>query len=104
VIVARRTRSAYAAIPEYRRPIGATTWYESQVADRERNSLRAAVFDLGGADARGLSSLLADVREEWGPCEPAQLESVLAELVRDGDLERVPGGWVRAVDDEEDDA
>ena len=73
-------------LPEWRQPFGVVT---AGASERERMSLREAVIDaIGGAvlPRRRIAHL---IHEEWGGCSDELLDSVLAELVADGEL------WVR---------
>jgi hypothetical protein len=75
-----------AEIPEWRRPFGAVT---AGVSERERMSLRDAVLDAIDGSVLSRRRVAYVIHEEWGGCSDELLDSVLAELVDDGEL------WVR---------
>lgn len=73
-------------LPEWRQPFGAVT---AGVPERERMSLREAVLDAIGGAALSHMRIAHVIHEEWGGCSDELLDSVLAELVDDGEL------WIR---------
>jgi hypothetical protein len=58
-------------------------------AERERMSLREAVLDAIGGAVLSRKRIAHVIHEEWGGCSDELLDSVLDELVDDGEL------WVR---------
>lgn len=73
-------------MPEWRRPYGVVTNGASQ---RERMSLREAVLDAIGGCVLARNRIAHVIHEEWGGCSDELLDSVLDELVDDGEL------WIR---------
>lgn len=75
-------------LPEWRQPFGAVT---AGVPERERMSLRETVLDVLGGDVLSHSRIAEVIREEWGNCSEELLDSVLVELVDDGELRQLRG-------------
>jgi hypothetical protein len=73
-------------LPEWRLPFGVAT---NGAAERERMSLREAVLDVLGGAVLSRKRIAHVIHEEWGGCSDELLDSVLDELVDDGEL------WVR---------
>jgi hypothetical protein len=79
-------------LPEWRQPFGVVT---NGAAQRERMSLREAVLDLLGEAVHGAvlsrKRIAEVIHEEWGDCSDNLLDSVLVELVDDGELRQLRG-------------
>lgn len=79
-------------LPEWRQPFGAVM---NGVAQRERMSLREAVLDLLGEAVHGAvlsrTRIAEVIHEDWGDCSEELLDSVLIELVDDGELRQLRG-------------
>jgi hypothetical protein len=73
-------------LPGWREPFGVVT---NGASERERMSLREAVLDAIGGTALSRARIEHVIHEEWGGCSDELLDSVLDELVDDGEL------WIR---------
>lgn len=80
-------------IPGWRKPLGVCPG-----GGRERDSLGDVLRELAADRPQTFDELLAQVREDWGPCKPKRLRAVLDDLVgariirRRGDRYRTAGG------------
>ncbi|HEU4727643.1 MAG TPA: hypothetical protein VFT22_07135 [Kofleriaceae bacterium] len=86
-------RRKYAAIPEWRRPLGAAWGVDPE--ESLRVNLREALYDLASDKPQTLEDLAAGVREHWGEATDKQIQAQLRELVRADAIVRVAGGYVR---------
>lgn len=91
-------RRKWSSVPEHRRPIWRPTGVDRTSADplRERMSLREAILEVASYNTPASAhELRAAIREDWGEAIDAAIDRERDELVRDGELARVGGGWVR---------
>jgi hypothetical protein len=72
-----------AELPAWRQPFGVVT---NGASERERMSLRVAVLDAIGGAVLSRKRIAHVIHEEWGGCNGELLDSVLDELVDDGEL------------------
>jgi len=73
-------------LPGWRQPFEVVM---AGASERERMSLREALIDAIGGAVLSRKRIAHVIHEEWGGCSDELLDSVLAELVDDGEL------WVR---------
>lgn len=99
-------RRKWSSVPEHRRPIWRPTGVTLTSADplRERMSLRDALLKLASYyTPASAHDLRAAIRSDWGDASDSAIDRERDQLVRDGELERVGGGWVRVDAVDEDD-
>lgn len=75
-------------LPGWRQPFEVVT---NGASERERISLREALIDAIGGAVFSRKRIAHVIHEEWGGCSDELLDSVIAELVDDGELRLLRG-------------